>query len=261
MDAARRTGLTATVISQHRFDAASELVHRAVAAGEFGRLTSGMASLAWWRSQSYYDSGGWRGTWALDGGGALMNQGIHTLDLLIWMLGEPVAVFAWAGRTAHERIEVEDVATATIRFRNGALGSLHVTTAAYPGISARLQIHGDRGSAVIDNDRLEFYHVADGADMGSDYGTAGSGNQAEVMLPSQAGPAAAASDPASLSSSHALQYGDFVTSIVEGRAPRVRLEDALQTLAVICGIYKSAETGRPVLLDLAAPSRDALSAR
>jgi UDP-N-acetyl-2-amino-2-deoxyglucuronate dehydrogenase len=101
------------VISQHRFDAASQAVHDAVRHGRFGRLTSGVASIPWWRDQDYYDSGEWRGTLALDGGGAIMNQGVHTVDLLIWMLGEPREVFAWTGCLAHQDVEVEDTAVAT----------------------------------------------------------------------------------------------------------------------------------------------------
>ena len=124
---------------------ATEVAVAAIAKGELGRLTSGMASIDWWRGQTYYDSGDWRGTWELDGGGALMNQGVHTVDLLVATMGRPVEVFAYTGTLAHERIEVEDVAVGVVRFESGALGVLHATTAAYPGLSARLQVHGDRG--------------------------------------------------------------------------------------------------------------------
>jgi predicted dehydrogenase len=93
--AERASGQRVTVISQHRFDPASQVVFEAARSGRLGRVTSGSATISWWRSQAYYDSAGWRGTWALDGGGALMNQGIHTVDLLVWFLGEPLEVFAW----------------------------------------------------------------------------------------------------------------------------------------------------------------------
>jgi UDP-N-acetyl-2-amino-2-deoxyglucuronate dehydrogenase len=152
------SGRLVAVISQHRFDPSTEVAVAAIANGELGRLTSGIASIDWWRGQSYYDSGDWRGTWELDGGGALMNQGVHTVDLLVATMGRPVEVFAYTGTLAHERIEVEDVAVGVVRFESGALGVLHATTAAYPGMSARLQVHGDRGSAIIDNDELSFIH-------------------------------------------------------------------------------------------------------
>jgi len=151
--AQRRAGTVAGVVSQHRFDPASQAVYRAVRAGQLGRISSAVVSMAWWRSQEYYDSAGWRGTVALDGGGAVMNQAIHWVDLLVWLLGAPVEVTASTARLAHDGIEVEDTAVATLRFAGGALGVLHATTAAYPGLTARLQVHGDRGSAVIDDDR------------------------------------------------------------------------------------------------------------
>ncbi|WP_328540502.1 Gfo/Idh/MocA family protein [Streptomyces sp. NBC_00344] len=245
VDAERRSGRTATVISQHRFDAASQLVQRAVQENRFGRLTSAVASLAWWRTQGYYDSGDWRGTWALDGGGALMNQGIHTIDLLVWMLGDPVEVYAQTACLAHERIEVEDTAAATIRFANGALAVVHGTTAAYPGMTARLQIHGNRGSAVIDGDRLEYFHAASGdADSGA-YGAGASANQAGDVLGEQEGGATAGADPAALSGAHSDQYRDFVAAVSQGRAPLVTVAEAAKTLAVVGAIYESARTGRP----------------
>src|SRR6185369_5891753 len=157
--ARQKAGTLVTVISQHRFDPATEITLAAIRDGELGRLTSGIASIDWWRGQSYYDSGDWRGTWELDGGGALMNQGVHTVDLLLAAMGPAVEVFAYTGVLAHERIEVEDVAVGVVRFESGALGVLHGTTAAYPGLSARLQVHGDRGSVVIDNDQLAYLHV------------------------------------------------------------------------------------------------------
>ncbi|MDX6203033.1 MAG: UDP-N-acetyl-2-amino-2-deoxyglucuronate dehydrogenase [Frankiales bacterium] len=244
-EAQARSDRTVAVVSQHRFDPASEVVHNAVATGAFGRITSGVASLAWWRSQGYYDSGEWRGTWALDGGGALMNQGIHTVDLMIWLLGEPVEVYAATATLSHERIEVEDTAVATVRFASGALGLIHATTAAYPGISARLQVHGDRGSAVIENDQLAFFHAA-GDEAGSDYGIVGSGNQAADVLPPAAPAVAGAAGL--LSQTHVVQYRDFVEAVRDKRPPLVGVPEATTTLSVILAVYESARTGLPVKL-------------
>jgi predicted dehydrogenase len=246
--AERRAGRSVAVISQHRFDRASQIVHAAVRGGRFGRITSGLASIAWWRSQGYYDSGEWRGTWALDGGGALMNQGIHTIDLLIWMLGQPIEVFAWADCLAHRGIEVEDTAIATVRFAGGALGVIHGTTAAYPGLTARLQVHGDRGSAVIDNDDLAYFHAAEADAAAPAYGATGDDNQAADLLPrgeAEGAPTGAGADPAALSDAHADQYRDFLDAIEQGRPPLVTVAEAGRTLAVVCAIYESARTGRP----------------
>ena len=245
--AERDSGKRVTVISQHRFDPSSQVVREALSAGRLGRVTSGSASISWWRSQAYYDSAGWRGTWAMDGGGALMNQGIHTIDLLVWFLGKPLEVFAWTGLLAHERIEVEDTAVATIRFESGALGVIHATTSAYPGLNARLQVHADRGSAIIDNDELVYFHAARQGDIGPDVGSGSPDNQAAAVLgaePAWAGPRTAGLRP----TSHAAQYQDFLRSVADDRPPLVTVAEATRPLAVIAAIYESASTGRPVLV-------------
>jgi predicted dehydrogenase len=232
-------GQVCAVVSQHRFDPASAAVARAVGQGRLGRITSAVASVAWWRSQEYYDSAGWRGTWEFDGGGATANQGIHTVDLLVWLLGEPVEVYAATARLAHERIEVEDVAVATVRFASGSLAVLHATTAAYPGLSVRLQVHGSGGSAVIDDDRLEYFHAADGA---------GSGNQAaDEVGPGHLSGAERPADDFVLG--HLRQYDDIVEAIDQGRQPGVGAREALLALAVVRAVYLSAALGRPVAVE------------
>lgn len=249
--AQHEAGTLVTVISQHRFDASTEIALAAIHRGELGRLTSGIAAVDWWRGQSYYDSGDWRGTWALDGGGALMNQGVHTVDLLVAALGRPVEVFAYTATLAHERIETEDVAAGVVRFESGALGVLHATTAAYPGLSARLHIHGDRGSVVIDNDELSFIHVTP---AGSDAPEKAVGsvddavNQvADYRLGDQAGPTAGA-DPGQLSDAHRRQYENFLAALDGTEDLRVDLATNRQSIAVITGAYEAARTGRPVRL-------------
>ena len=243
--AERESGGRVTVISQHRFDTSSQVVHDAVSSGRLGKVSSGIASISWWRSQAYYDSAGWRGTWALDGGGALMNQGIHTIDLLVWFLGEPVEVFAWTGLLAHERIEVEDTAVATIRFASGALGVIQGTTSAYPGLNARVQIHGDRGSAVIDDDELTYFHQARDGETSPDIGAGSHDNQAVAMLAAQAfsdGSGTTGPKP----TSHTAQYQDFLSSVINDHPPLVTVAEATRTLAVIRSIYESADGGGPV---------------
>ncbi len=243
---AESRGLVVSVISQHRFDPASVVVARAAQEGAFGKMTSGVASVAWWRSQDYYDSGQWRGTWALDGGGAVMNQGIHTVDLLVWFLGRPIEVFAQTALLAHERVEVEDIAVATVRFESGALAVLHATTAAYPGLSVRIQVHGSRGSAIIDNDQLEYFHAAHpGNPNGS--GAAASNQAAGVVPPSELRGADRGVDAFIVG--HLRQYEDVVFAIRTGREPGVRVEDALLSLAVVRAIYLSATLRRSITLD------------
>ena len=166
------TGVKLAVISQHRFDQASLQVRELVEEKAFGRLVLGNAIVPWWRSQEYYDSGDWRGTWKLDGGGVLMNQSIHSIDLLQWLMGPVKSVFGYTDTLVH-RMETEDVAVAVLRFANGALGTIAATTGAYPGVTTRIEIFGDKGSAVIENDRLSFLHLArDDKQSISSYGVA-----------------------------------------------------------------------------------------
>ena len=128
-----KNGVKLSTFFPSRFHDSSIKMKRAVDEGRFGRLTLGDAYVKWFRTQEYYDSGAWRGTWKLDGGGALMNQAVHTVDLLTWLMGPVVEIQAQTATLAHERIEVEDVATATLRFANGALGIIEASTAVYPG--------------------------------------------------------------------------------------------------------------------------------
>ena len=243
----RATGRKVAVVSQHRFDAATRAVHEAVTNGEFGRMTSGTAEVRWWRSQSYYDSGGWRGTWELDGGGVLINQAIHSLDLLQWLMGPVIEVTAYTGLLAHEGIEVEDTAVAILKFASGALGTIMATTAAFPGLTATISLHGDRGSAIIDDDKLRYFHVAGEEQEGDAYGEGE--NRAERVMERygevESGPGAGA-DPGSLSMAHRDQIQDLVEAIREDREPSVNLEEGRKPLAIIQGIYESALSGGPV---------------
>jgi predicted dehydrogenase len=245
---ARERGILTSVISQHRFDPESIATHEAIVAGRLGRLTSAVASVAWWRSQAYYDSGAWRGTWAMDGGGALMNQGVHTVDLLLWMMGRPVEISAMTGLIAHERVEVEDTAVAIIRFESGALATLHATTAAYPSLTNRLQVHGDRGSAVIDVDRLAYFYAAVDDDpeasfMGLPYQE---NNRADEELAPELQTTVMETG---LVPGHLRQYSDIHDAIRGAGKPGVGVEDALLALATVRSVYLSATLGHPVLLD------------
>lgn len=238
------------VISQHRFDPSTEIVLDQLDRGGFGTITSGIASTNWWRGQDYYDSGDWRGTWELDGGGALMNQGIHAVDLLIALMGRPVLVSAQTGLLAHERIDVEDVAVAVVTFASGALGILHATTAAFPGLTVRVSLMGSRGSAVIDNDELVYIHTAAGDIGDTGYGADPTSTN-QVADHAARGPVAPTyiDAPGNLSDAHVQQYRDFVQSVRGDRQPRVGLAENRRCLAVIEAVYESARTGQPVRVD------------
>ena len=160
--AEKQSGKKLAIISQHRWDHASRFVKDAVESGKLGKLILVDVNVKWWRTQAYYDAGDWRGTWALDGGGALMNQGVHTVDLMQWIAGPVSSVFAHTATAGHERIEVEDLAVATLKFASGALGTLTASTASYDGQPARLELYGTEGSAIIEGDRLKFFKLKDG---------------------------------------------------------------------------------------------------
>ncbi|MHB1628026.1 MAG: Gfo/Idh/MocA family protein [Bacilli bacterium] len=241
--AAREAGVKLCVIMQHRFDAATVRVKQEIEAGRLGRMVLGEAAVNWYRSQEYYDSGEWRGTWRLDGGGALMNQSIHTIDLLAHLMGPVKSVFAQTGILDHDRIEVEDVAVATVRFRSGALGTVAATTAAYPGLSARLELFGTRGSAVIDNDRLTHLYHRPGRETHTRYKDKSAVNLAALGA---ADGVAASADPSLLSDAHLLQFRDMAEAVRTGREPLVNGEEGRKGLEIILAIYESARTGREV---------------
>ncbi len=235
------TGVKLAVISQHRFDQASQQVHDLVEEKAFGRLVLGNAIVPWWRSQEYYDSGDWRGTWELDGGGVLMNQTIHSIDLLQWLMGPVRSVFGYTDTLAH-RMETEDVAVAVLRFANGALGIISATTGAYPGVTTRIEIFGDKGSVVIENDSLSYLHLArDDKESISAYGV--TPQECKKSEDTSSTP----QNPAALSvRSHALQIADMIRAIREDGTPLVDGYAARHPVEIILSIYESAQTHKEV---------------
>jgi UDP-N-acetyl-2-amino-2-deoxyglucuronate dehydrogenase len=237
IEACREAGVKLAVISQHRFDASTVKVKRVIEDGQFGHMVLGEYAVNWYRTQGYYDSGAWRGTWAMDGGGALMNQSIHTIDLLQYLVGPVESVFAHTATLAHERIEVEDVAVATVKFKSGALGTIVGTTSAYPGLSSRLEIFGTAGSAVIEHDRLTHLFLKSAEQEGQ------SANLAANALDTP--------DPTTVFGyAHRLQIEDMMNAIRDGREPLVNGEEGLKPLEIILAIYESAKTGKEVTLPL-----------
>jgi UDP-N-acetyl-2-amino-2-deoxyglucuronate dehydrogenase len=245
----RETGVKLAVISQHRFDLASAQVHKLVEEGAFGKLVLGNAVIPWWRSQAYYDSGAWRGTWKLDGGGVLMNQSIHSIDLLQWMMGPVKSVYAYTDTLVH-RMETEDVAVAVLRFANGALGTIAATTGAYPGVTTRIEVCGDQGSAVIEDDALSYLHLKrDEREAIGDYGASGKFHIQREEQSKDEDAGNAAQNAAALSiRGHALQIADMIRAIKEDGTPVVDGYAAMKPVEIILGIYESARTHKEVIL-------------
>lgn len=245
--ACREHGVGLTVISQHRFGPAVQRLRGLIDGGRLGRLVLGDAIIKWYRSQEYYDSGDWRGTWSLDGGGSLMNQGVHYTDLLQWMMGPVERVFARTATAVHERIEVEDIAIAVLQFAGGAVGVLQATTAAYPGLPERLEVTGTGGTVVVEAGQMRACELKDEKGETSAYGAKLRTDQA----PAEGN--GGANDPAAIShAGHRIQIADFLESIETGREPAITGEEARKPLEVILAVYRSAKEGREVSLPLTA---------
>jgi UDP-N-acetyl-2-amino-2-deoxyglucuronate dehydrogenase len=242
IDACDKAGVKLAAIFPSRFHDSAKLMKGAVDAERFGRITLGDAYVKWFRTQQYYDSGAWRGTWALDGGGALMNQAVHTVDLLSWLMGPVVEVQAFTATLAHDRIEVEDVATATLRFASGALGVIEATTAAFPGYLKRIELHGSEGSAVLEEEDIKAWDFA--KKLRSDAAV-----HRQMACSKSTGGGAA--DPAAIGHhGHTLQIQDFVDAIRKDRAPAVDGPEGRKSIEIILAIYQSAITGKKVALPL-----------
>ncbi|MPV36466.1 Gfo/Idh/MocA family protein [Georgenia subflava] len=216
--AEQRSGRTLSVVSQRRFAAENQFIHRALREGALGRVTAATVEVALWRDQEYFDSGAWRGTWALDGGGALMNQGVHLVDLALWLLGDVEEVYAHTGLLAHERIEVEDTVTITARLRSGALLTFLATTTAYGDLPIRMAVMGDGGAVVTESELITRFTSREGVEP----------------------PAFTPVDQ------QLAQLEDFVTAVRTGAAPLVTSHQARAAVAFIEAVYESGRTGRPV---------------
>jgi len=230
IDVAREAGILLGVVSQHRFDDASIFLKKAIDDGRLGRLIEVDAYVKWWRSDEYYEREA-KGSWKMEGGGALINQGIHQIDLLLWFAGRVKAVSAeWQIGAAH-RIESEDVVNALLRFESGATGVMQASTAIRPGYAERIEVHGTRGSAVITGDKLTVW-------------------DAEGDAPLESAAMSGASDPMNISTrSFERQFLDFGSAIREGRAPLVSGEEGYRAVELVDAIYRAARESRRVLID------------
>jgi len=245
------------VISQHRYSSGIRALRQYLDEGRLGDLCYGESTTKWYRTQEYYDSGGWRGTWALDGGGALMNQGVHYVDMLRWIMGPVKAVSATMGTRAHERIEVEDIVSANIEFENGAVGTLLASTAMYPGFKQSLEVYGTNGTVVVENSRLKFAQFADNAGERTPGGVKNAPppevkdfvRQGEAQ--GEGGQAQGASDPRAISvGGHVAHFTDLIEAIRTGRETFMNGTEARSALELIVAVYESARTGKRVELPL-----------
>jgi predicted dehydrogenase len=255
VEACRKAEVKLACISQHRFAEDIRRLRNAAQAGELGRLVQGDAYVKWYRTQAYYDSGDWRGTYRLDGGGCLMNQGVHYVDMLQWVMGGVHSVQGCC-RTKNHNIEVEDVAYAMLEFKNGAVGLIQGSTCCYPGFAERIEVHGEHGSVILEGDRTKLWKVDAIAAQEGQYGGGVMMQPTPNVHLSGALPDAPAESTAGRGSwewgeQHRLQLEDFTQAVHDNRDPFITGEQALEPLRVILAIYESSRAGgkRVVLSD------------
>jgi len=231
--AARAAGILLGVVSQHRFDDSSQFLSRAIPAGRLGKILQADAYVKWYRAPEYY-ARPIKGSWAVEGGGALINQAIHQVDLLRWLIGPVQELFGYWQLGALHKIESEDVANALLKFSSGATGVVQAATAFQPGYSERLEIHGTRGTAIVTGDQLTAWDVLNDA-----------GEPAPVVQAAMSG----ASDPMAISlAPFERQFLDFGEAIRTGRQPLVSGQAGYQALEIVLSVYRSCREGRKVTL-------------
>ncbi len=238
IDAAGKHGVQLGGIFQSRFFGAARAVKSAADAGRFGEMVLADAYVKWFRPQAYYDEGGWKGTARYDGGGALMNQSIHAVDLLLWFAGPVRSVQAYTDVRGHERIEVEDTAVAALRFESGAMGVIEGSTAVFPGFLKRIEISGTGGSAILEEEDLKTWvfhdERADDDDIRSRFA-------AETAT------GGGAADPGAIGTEgHRKQFEDFANALASGQEVELDGVEARKAVALILAIYESANSGREV---------------
>jgi UDP-N-acetyl-2-amino-2-deoxyglucuronate dehydrogenase len=242
IDVCEENGVKLMGIFPSRFQEAPRMVKKAIDEGRFGRIVMADAQIKWFRSQAYYDSGAWRGTWELDGGGALMNQGIHAIDLMQWFAGDVEEVFAFADTLTHERIEVEDTAVAVLRFKHGGLGVIEGTTSAYPGFLKRVEILGSKGSVVIEEESIIKWEFEDERPEDEEI-------RATFLDSTATGGGAA--DPMAIGfHGHKRLFESFVNSLRTNTAVEIDGPSSLKAVEIIQAIYQSAQSGKKVSLPL-----------
>jgi UDP-N-acetyl-2-amino-2-deoxyglucuronate dehydrogenase len=250
--AAREGGATIGLVSQRRFYPACQRIRAALDAGRLGRPVLGTATIFGWRDEAYYRSDPWRGSWSGEGGGVLVNQSPHQLDLLLWYMGEVEEVFGFWANLNHPYIEVEDTAVAAVRFRNGGLGNIVVSNSQNPGINARVSVHGMNGASVgVQTDGGAMFiagstRIADAAfndiwTVPGEEHLAAKWKQEDVEFFGKVDP---------MEHFHRLQVGDFLSSVLAGRPPAVGQDDGRRTVELFTAVYRATRDRKPVRFPL-----------
>jgi len=233
VERARQAGIPLGVVSQHRYDDSSLFLYKAIREGRLGRILQADAYVKWYRSAEYY-SRPIKGSWTVEGGGALINQAIHQVDVLRWLIGPVKEVFGYWQLAALHKIESEDVVCALLRYENGASGVIQASTAFWPGYTEHLEIHGTKGTAIISGDRLTTWDVQDDR-----------GEPAPVAKDVMSG----SSDPMAISlTPFERQFRAFGEAIQAGRKPPISGEDGYAALEIVLAVYQSCREGQKVTI-------------
>ena len=227
VEAFKKNKVTGSVISQLRF---SEEIRRArdiINSGRLGDIIMTTLTMNYFRSQEYYDSGSWRGTWKLDGGGAMMNQGIHGIDMLLFLVGPVKNVYGYI-RTLTHKIEVEDNAVAILEFKNGSLGTITASTSIVPAKNKTIEIHGTKGTILIEEERIRTLYIENEEDYVAQDIRQGESATSHIIK----------------SDGHIKQLTEFTQALLENRAPYVSLEDGMRAVDLITSVYTSSKTNK-----------------
>ena len=232
MEAEKKSGKICAIVSQLRFSEVTEKIKNTIFADKLGKIVEIGLHMRYHRSEEYYGKSSWRGTWKMDGGGALMNQGVHGVDLLISFFGLPKSVFAFC-RTLHHDIEVEDTVTAVFEYEDGPIGVLEATTSVCPGYPRQFGIYGTKGSIVLEENRIKKWDVADQL----------------LELDTDTEYKGGFQDPTDISyEGHQKEFEDVLDAIKTGRKPMVDTAEGRKSIELITAIYRSSETGEKILL-------------
>ncbi len=229
----KKNNVRLAVIYQTRFVPEIIELKKQIEQNEIGNIFMGDAYIKWFRNQEYYDSGAWRGTFELDGGGVLINQGIHTIDLLQWLMGDVETIYGKIGTFTHKNLEGEDNAVAVIKYKSGAIGVIEGSTSVQPAQSRRIELHGKNGSVTIDNNDVKI--------------SIGDKQQTEDKNVKTTG-ASSPLDGFSIEP-HKMQFEAIVNAINTNSAPPVSGEDSLKSLAIVLAIYESSKLNTEINLD------------
>ena len=238
-EARLRTGMKAGVVHQNRYNLNMYPIKKAVEDGRLGKINLGTFAVKWFREQSYYDRGGWRGTWACDGGGSLMNQAVHTVDLMQWLMGDVESVTSTMAIYNHN-IETEDMTASIIKFKSGATATFVSTTCAYPGTSTEIMLYGTGGSIEADADMIKTWKLRDSDDEDE---------EEELMIERYGkGNLKASSFEEGTLYGHRHVVEDMILAVKDGRDPDILPMDAIKSVRIVDAIYRSAKSGKTVFL-------------